>query len=406
MRKPVVTIFYQFDPWYSTIGGIQTLIKTFIQYAPQEFKLRLVGINGGSHLAIGKWHEAELYGKALLFMPLFSRPNDNIRHVVPTTLKYTLGLVGRNLSSDFMHFHRIEPTLVTRHWSGEKMLFVHNDMRQQIQASGSAKAMLWNQVPQIYFALERSLIEQFSQIFVCHSESVQLYRNRYPRIAPRISYIKNTVDSDRFYPLYAQQEQHRLLLSRQLNLPDHTRFILFAGRLHPQKDPLLLVQSFAALNEPGVHLLIAGDGELQQVLQQQVRTLGLTPHVSFLGAVQQPQLVKLYQVASVFVLTSLYEGLPLAVLEALASGIPVVTTNCGETPNFLTSDSGVVCLERQPQAIAAALRQVLQFPERYPVSACLQAMRPYEAKMLMHELYDEMLDRWQSRLAAISKSIF
>lgn len=80
-------------------------------------------------------------------MPLFNLQNDDIKSLVPTTLKYTAALLGHSLTSDFMHFHRLEPTLVTQHWLGDKTLFIHNDIQKQMQSKENAKAILWRQFP-------------------------------------------------------------------------------------------------------------------------------------------------------------------------------------------------------------------------------------------------------------------
>ena len=112
MRKPVLTIFYQFNPWHTTIGGIQTVISLFIKYAPSEFEVRLVGTGNDEAQPTLVWQEAELAGRAVRFLPLLTLPDDNVRRVVPTTVKYTAALMGRCFASDFMHFQGIDPALV------------------------------------------------------------------------------------------------------------------------------------------------------------------------------------------------------------------------------------------------------------------------------------------------------
>ena len=57
--KPILTIFYQFNPWRSSIGGIQTFICSFLKYAPLEFEVRLVG-TGGKDSIIGIWQEKRI----------------------------------------------------------------------------------------------------------------------------------------------------------------------------------------------------------------------------------------------------------------------------------------------------------------------------------------------------------
>jgi glycosyltransferase involved in cell wall biosynthesis len=401
VRKPILTIFYQFNPWKSTIGGIQTLIRYYIKYAPPEFDLRLVGTGVGDHPKLGCWHGAELEGRSLQFMPLFNVQDDDVRQIVPTSVRYTLALRGKNLASDFMHFHRLEPTLMTRHWPGEKTLFIHNDIHQQINSpSANKNAILWRRFPKAYFALERSLLGQFDRILSCNSESIALYRRQYPAWAERIQWVRNTVDNQEFYPLPpAEREQLRQDYATQRGLPSNTRFLLFAGRLHPQKDPLLLVQAIAALQplmeqSSSIHLLIAGQGELMEAVRAEIDRLNLTASVSLLGAVALRNLATLHRLSSAVILTSAYEGLPLVVLEALASGTPIVTTNCGETPKFLQPGSGVVCRERTPAAIAEAIHQVLSTPEQFLPQTCLDTAQPFFVRTVVGQIYETMYQHW------------
>ena len=397
MRKPVFTIFYQYNPWLSSIGGIQTLISSFIKYAPEAFDLRLVGVGDRSTPNIGVWRETEFQGKVLQFLPLLAIENDDVRKLIPTTVKYAAALTGRCFASDFMHFHRLEPTVNTRSWRGDKTLFIHNDIRTQLLSKGSKQSMLWRHFPKLYFAIERSLIGQFDQVLSCNSESTKLYQELYPAFSGRFSYYRNSVDNETFYPLpVAECDDHRQAFAKELGLSAETRFMIFAGRLHPQKDPLLLVRSLAALKEPKIHLLIAGQGELAEAVRVEAAQLGVSKQVTLLGAVKPPKLAELHRLSSLCVLTSAYEGLPLVVLEALACGIPIVTTRAGDTPNVLTEQSGLVCEERTPRSVAEALRKVLNNPDYFSPQSCIQAAMPYGAKHVLYGIYDAMLQRWRN----------
>ena len=395
--KPTLSIFYQFDPWRSSIGGIQTFICSFLKYAPPEFDVRLIG-TGGKNAKIGQWQEKEYQGREVKFMPLIEVENDDVRRLVPTTLKYTTALLKHNFSSDFMHFYRIEAALATRNWQGEKTLLVQNDIQKQMHPVEGNNAILWQKFPTVYFALESYLIQQFDYIYSCHTKTAEFYQQKYPQLAQQTNYLKNTVDEERFYPLEPPQKQEQSqALARSLGLATDTKFILFAGRLHPQKDPLLLIEAIARLDLDRVHLLMAGAGELEPQIKARIEALNLSKQVTMLGSVPQQELANLHQIADVFVLSSVYEGLPFAVLEALSSGTPVVTTNSGETPNFLTADSGIVCDERTPEAIAAALQHILLNPQQYPTSACVRTAKPYSAECVVGEVYREMLARWSSK---------
>ena len=211
-NKPTLSIFYQFNPWSSSIGGIQTFICSFLKYAPPEFEVRLIG-TGGKDTAIGKWQEKEFAGREIQFMPLIKIENDDVRHLIPTTLKYTAALLKHDFASDFMHFYRIEAALATSNWQGEKTLLVQNDIQKQMDPIAGNNAILWQKFPSVYFALEGWLIKQFDYIYSCHTQTAEFYQQRYPQLADQTNYLKNTVDEDRFYPLNfeTKREQQRAL---------------------------------------------------------------------------------------------------------------------------------------------------------------------------------------------------
>ena len=405
MRRPVVTVFYQFDPWSNSLGGIQTIIRSFIKYAPDSFELRLVGTQAEPRIQPGLWQTLELAGRSVQFMPLFTQPKENGKSLIPDSVRYTIALSRRYLASDFMHFHRLEPTLATRHWTGDKTLFIHNDIQQQIQSSSHKGSILWQYFPAAYFAIERYVVPQFSEILSCNSASTAFYKQRYPACADRVRYLRNTVDSEVFFPLLPiEREQARQAFAQSRELNSQTRFILFAGRLHAQKDPLLLVRAIAALADPHAHLLIAGEGDLAESIRAEIAQLELNDRITMLGALPQNEMAKLQRFASVFVLSSAYEGLPVVVLEALASGTPVVTTRCGETPNLLRPQTGVVCDQRTPEALASALDQVLNSPQNFPLQACLDGAEPYGAQTVVKDICHGMMQRWNQRRVQLQAS--
>ena len=399
MRKPVLTIFYQYNPWNTTIGGIQTLISTFIKYASDEFEVRLVGTADNKNQPLDRWYKRDFLGKEIDFLPLFVVEDDNIRGAIPTTVKYTAAMMGRCYASDFMHFYRLEPTLATLKWKGEKTLFIQNDIKKQMTSANDKNAILWRRFPPAYFALERLLVRQFDHIYSCNSDSMELYRQRYPNLSDRVSLLNNTFDEEVFYPVSSSlRDRQRRELANKLNLNENTRFVLFAGRLHPQKDPLLLIRSIKALDEPNIHLLIAGEGELVAKVRNEISSLGLGKQVTMLGIVPQKELSELHRACNAVVLTSAFEGLPFVVLEALACGTPIVTTEAGETPKLLSEDNGVVCPTRTPECIASALRQVVMHPENYPVESCVKGAAPYAASTVVNQVYSQMWQRWEQRL--------
>jgi GalNAc-alpha-(1->4)-GalNAc-alpha-(1->3)-diNAcBac-PP-undecaprenol alpha-1,4-N-acetyl-D-galactosaminyltransferase len=142
--------------------------------------------------------------------------------------------------------------------------------------------------------------------------------------------------------------------------PPPQPFILGAGRLVHQKGFDILVRAFSvvAREAPQLRLVIAGEGPEAQQLRDLAAGLGLGSRVTFLGNVRN--LSALMKHALAFVLSSRYEGFPNVLLEALASGLPIVATDCPSGPREILRDGefGLLVPCENPQALADALRRV------------------------------------------------
>ena len=145
--------------------------------------------------------------------------------------------------------------------------------------------------------------------------------------------------------------------------PGQPPVILGVGRLTPQKDFQTLLRAFALLRgEKNIRLLILGEGRQRAELIALAEELGVAADVDMPGFVDNP-----YQYmaqASVFALTSLYEGLPGALIQALACGCPVVSTNCpGGSAEILEGGKyGRLVPVRHDSELADAIRSTLEFP--------------------------------------------
>ena len=139
----------------------------------------------------------------------------------------------------------------------------------------------------------------------------------------------------------------RLAARRTLNLPDDAQVIAFAGRLSPEKAPELLIR---AVQGTGMRVLVAGEGPLRPSLEAEAEGT----QVRFLGFV--PDIGKVLAAADVLALPSRTEGLPMAALEAMAAGVPVVASAVGSLPEVLGDGAGILV----PAGDVDALRRALE----------------------------------------------
>jgi len=176
--------------------------------------------------------------------------------------------------------------------------------------------------------------------------------------------------------------------------------MLFVGRLVGVKDLALWLDVAAEVDRasPGVRFVIAGDGPEKLSLEARARELGL--NVTFPGAVDHRELPYLYAQASVFLLTSHYEGLGRVVVEAMLSGVPVVSVDI-VGPRDLIADghTGRLVADRSAAALSKAVVDVLTERERAQRMAA-EARSQAERNFAFEAVAGRLVDLW-SRLAAL-----
>ncbi len=140
--------------------------------------------------------------------------------------------------------------------------------------------------------------------------------------------------------------------------------ILTIARLHPIKGIDVLLDAAARLGGGAWEWTVLGDGPMRESLEAQARALGVAARVRFVGF--HPDLTPFLDEADVFVLPSRAEGLPLALLEAMAAGLPVIATRCGSgvVEALDGGAAGVLVAPENPAALAAAVRALIDDPER------------------------------------------
>ncbi|MBA3585933.1 MAG: glycosyltransferase [Gemmatimonadetes bacterium] len=227
--------------------------------------------------------------------------------------------------------------------------------------------------------------------YIAVSEEVaRRMRARFRVPASKLQVVRNGIDLDRY--CRAADPRLRLLLARD----EPRAVVLTVARLDPQKGHEYLLAAAAAI--PQAVFVFAGEGEERPRLERMARALGVADRVRFLG--HRSDIPDLLAVCDVFVLPSLYEGLPLAVLEAMAAAKPVVATAVGGTDEAVTNGkSGLLVPPAEPSALADAIRTVLGDPtvaRRLGEAGQARARREFSASRMIREVsgvYEDLLER-------------
>jgi glycosyltransferase involved in cell wall biosynthesis len=189
--------------------------------------------------------------------------------------------------------------------------------------------------------------------------------------------IHNTVDTSRFVYRVRDPLRPRLLSTRN--------FEWYYGVDHTLRAFKLIQCAY-----PHATIEIAGAGSRERELRDLARSLSLTG-VHFLGPVAPADMPALHERADILVNSSLIDNQPLSILEAMASGMPIVSTGAGDIGNMIEHGiSGTIVPEKDPAAMAAAVVFLLKYP------ACARTMASRAVERLDRYSWDRVGDQWSS----------
>lgn len=193
--------------------------------------------------------------------------------------------------------------------------------------------------------------------------------------------VHNGIEPDQFLAHYDVSD-----LRRQYEIPAGNVVVGFIGRLTEQKGVIYLLEALASLGQQctNISAVIVGDGELMPVLKDRAHELGLSC-VRFSGF--QRDIPRFLSLMDIFVLPSLYEGLPVSVIEAMMAGKPVVATRVGGTPEaVLEGVTGFIVAPKDPQQLTDRLEYLVAHPverEQMGASGRMRALEHFSGQSMV-----------------------
>jgi glycosyltransferase involved in cell wall biosynthesis len=183
---------------------------------------------------------------------------------------------------------------------------------------------------------EEKMLERSNKIIAVSDFTRRELLQYYKVKEDKIRVIHNGVDVDKFQPAGDKRK-----VKEELGFSPDDIAILSVGRLYARKGLFTLIESMPAVVRrfPHAKFIISGKGQSNEMkkLVSHATRFGVKDNIIFTGYFPDSKLPKLYQAADVFAFSTFYENLPFAVLEALSSGLPVVTTNVGGIPEMIES---------------------------------------------------------------------
>jgi glycosyltransferase involved in cell wall biosynthesis len=194
-------------------------------------------------------------------------------------------------------------------------------------------------------APSRSVFEELAAARLCRPQCV----------------VSNPIDTDLFTPTRADE---RAPLRVRFGLSSPT--ITYAGRLGPEKNIEVLLHAVATLRDRGIaaELAIAGHGSHEPILRTLATELRIDRRVRFFGTLAQDELAQLLRISDTFAIMSTSETQSMVLLQAMASGVPVVAADTRALPEFVGPAHGVLVDPHDAARLARVLGDLLASPER------------------------------------------
>jgi len=241
----------------------------------------------------------------------------------------------------------------------------------------------------IYYPVERFLSRFCDYIVTINKEDFNRAKTFHCK---NVRYIPSVgVDINRIKKLVVDKAAKK----ESIGVPGDKLLVLSAGELIERKNHKVIIKALAKVNNPNVYYAIAGKGPLRDELAELAKELGLAERVIFLGF--RTDVFELYHAADISAFPSKIEGLGLAGVEAMAAGVPLVSSNVhGILDYVINGKTGYAVAPDDVDGFAAAIKKLVESPELRGSmrDACLAAVEPFElsnALRVMWDIYKEIL---------------
>jgi len=397
-----VTIIHPIPLFGDKMGGVESVIKNLIARVPDDLKINLIGISADrrEHCP-GRWHDCSWEGKKIRFFPVLYLSRPNRKTMIPLSLLFVLGTliyrhrIRQKIAGSLLNFHRIESALPFLRDTGPMVLCIHVDREDIVHPDCETR---WKRWASLRSRIEKLIFKKMTRIVSVTVVWKDRYRALYPELSDRFVFLPVGVDPAVFYPFPPERRaEARETFYRKHDLKPTEKIIIFVGRLEGQKNPELLIRSFQSCREriQDLTLVLIGEGSLRQSLESIIKDLDLTKKVIFLGKIDTPAMVTVINISALSLLTSSFEGRPSTILEALACGIPVVSTDVGDVRSLIQDGlNGRIVDSFEPDAIAAAALEVLGAGEKYHWSKIADSVQSSYVDTVYgryHQLFRELI---------------
>lgn len=203
--------------------------------------------------------------------------------------------------------------------------------------------------------------------------------------AKKVCYVPGVgVDTERFGGTRGKREE----LLREISADENSILLLSVGELSDRKNHSVTVKALSAIKDERLHLLIAGRGEKEEELRNLAKTLGVENRLHLLGF--RTDIAELMKSADIFLFPSLQEGLPVALMEAMACSMPSVCSEIRGNTDLIDGSDGILCRVNNVTAFSEAVEKLIKSESlrKSMAEKALKKSKEYDVKIIEEYMKD------------------
>jgi len=375
-------------------SGVLSLLKDYLTYLPADVARRivLIGITTQRDM-VGKESQRQFGSNVYRFLPVaYVRPGSR----GSVRLAYNLGvfrhyLAIRAIAPDVIYAHSPESALLFRLLFPTQKVIVHFHGIENPIKTCKFPALrnpllvgLYDllAVKLLFHLVNRIIINIDAERFTNFISGYNISKAKFVRITPLI-------DVRLFKPVQKSE------MRRQLGLAETDPVLVFHGRVEYPKGVDLVIDALKIVVSrlPNTHLIIIGDGAEKKALVQQCQRLGLERQVMFMGSVPREKIGNYLSCADVFVTGTHFEAISVALLEAIACGLLVVTTKVGGVNEIIIAGYNGFCLEhRDPIEMAEKIVSCIEMDKNIASRNVLATAEQFYPEKVISQIVQVLLD--------------
>lgn len=380
-----IAILHSGDLEHISMGGVDRYVKSIIEFFP-DGEITVFGTGEHGKVETGASYAREYHGKKYTFIPLTT----DKRH--PLSVFYMLkefSRVNALCKYDCIYAQRTEYSIPFLFSSGKKKLIqlIHGSSKYSKMGFGSGLAII-----HLFFERISVGIAERTYVILNREEyGVPYYKSKYKKYADRFYYQRNPINAENF------KRMDKAQCKKEIGIAGNEIGIIFVGRVeHNPKRVLLFPEIVNEIKKAGykVKFVVVGDGKDKDELYSRVQKSNLDEDFIFTGYVEDTDRIAfLYNAADAAINISMFEGTCTSNLEAIATGIPVISTDVGDIREVINNGFNGTIIENsedESQIVKDAAKAIIDaFVDKIPIN---DNYLKYSGSEVAKQLRDEMCE--------------